>query len=310
MDGKLVPWADAKIHVLTHTFHYGVGAFEGIRAYETADGRPAVFRLKEHVERLFDSSKIVTLDLPYTIDEVMKACKETLIDNGLREGYIRPVSYIGEGVMGVHPGDNPIKLMIAVWKWGAYLGEEALSKGIRAKVSSYNRYHPNSMMTRAKLTGNYIGSVLEKKEAIDLGYDEGILLDVDGYVAEGSGENIFLVRDGKIKTTPLTSILPGITRSTVIQLAKDLGYEVDESRFTRDEMYIADELFFTGTAAEVTPIREVDGRKIGAGKIGPVTGKIQKLYFDVIRGKNAKYADWLDFYEVPTGVPKPAEVNS
>ena len=308
MDGKLVPWGDAKIHVLTHSFHYGVAAFEGIRSYKTEDGRSAIFRLGEHVERLFDSSKIVTLDLPYSIEEVSKACKEVLIDNGLQEGYLRPVSYIGEGVMGVHPGNNPIQLMIAAWKWGAYLGEDALSKGIRAKVSSYNRYHPNSMMTRAKLTGNYIGSVLAKKEAIDLGYDEGILLDVDGYVAEGSGENIFLISKGKIKTTPLTSILPGITRSTIIQLAEDLGYEVDESRFSRDEMYIADELFFTRTAAEVTPIREVDGRQIGAGKMGPVTRKLQTLYFDIIRGKNAKYADWLDYYEVPAG--KLAEVNS
>ncbi len=308
MDGKLVPWDDAKIHVLTHSFHYGVAAFEGIRSYKTADGRSAVFRLEEHVERLFDSSKIVTLDLPYSIEDVSKACKEVLIDNGLQEGYLRPVSYIGEGVMGVHPGNNPIQLMIAAWKWGAYLGEDALSKGIRAKVSSYNRYHPNSMMTRAKLTGNYIGSVLAKKEAIDLGYDEGILLDVDGYVAEGSGENIFLISKGKIKTTPLTSILPGITRSTIIQLAEDLGYEVEESRFSRDEMYIADELFFTGTAAEVTPIREVDGRPIGTGKMGPITGKLQTLYFDIIRGKNEKYADWLDYYEVPAG--KLAEVNS
>lgn len=308
MNGKLVPWADAKIHVLTHTFHYGVGAFEGIRAYKTADGRSAIFRLKEHVKRLFDSSRIVTLDIPYTPGEVAKACRETLIDNGLEEGYIRPVSYIGEGVMGVHPGNNPIHLMIAVWKWGAYLGEGALTKGIRAKVSSYNRYHPNSMMTRAKLTGNYIGSVLAKKEAIDLGYDEGILLDVDGFVAEGSGENIFLVRDGKIKTTPLTSILPGITRATIMQLAKDIGYEMEESLFTRDELYIADELFFTGTAAEVTPIREVDGRKIGSGKMGPVTDKLQSLYFDIIRGKNAKYAGWLDYYEVPAGAPKPAVV--
>ena len=308
MDGKLVPWDDAKIHVLTHSFHYGVAAFEGIRSYKTADGRSAVFRLEEHVQRLFDSSKIVTLDLPYSVEEVSKACKEVLIDNGLQEGYLRPVSYIGEGVMGVHPGNNPIQLMIAAWKWGAYLGDEALSKGIRAKVSSYNRYHPNSMMTRAKLTGNYIGSVLAKKEAIDLGYDEGILLDVDGYVAEGSGENIFLISNGKIKTTPLTSILPGITRSTIMQLAEDLGYEVEESRFSRDEMYIADELFFTGTAAEVTAIREIDGRPIGAGKMGPMTEKLQTLYFDVIRGKSSKYSGWLDYYDIPAG--KLEEVNS
>jgi len=298
MDGKLVDWDDAKIHVLTHSMHYGVAAFEGIRAYETHDGRSAVFRLRDHVRRLLDSSKIVLLSCPYDEDAVFEACKQTLVANGLKEGYVRPVVYIGDGVMGVYPADNPIRMFVAVWKWGTYLGPEALKKGIRAKVSSYNRYQPNSMMTRAKLTGNYVGSVLAKREAKSLGYDEAILLDVDGYVAEGSGENIFIVRKGKIKTTPLTAILPGITRDTVMTVASDLGYEVEEQRFSRDELYIADEAFFTGTAAEVTPIREVDGRVIGKGSIGPTTAKIQATYFDIIRGKNEQYSRWLDYYEV------------
>lgn len=315
MDGKLVDWDDAKIHVLTHSFHYGVAAFEGIRSYETHDGRPAVFRLKDHIRRLVESSKIVMMDVPYDADTLAEACKTTLAANGLKEGYIRPLVYIGDGVMGVYPAQNPIRVMVAVWKWGAYLGEEALKKGIRAKVSSYTRYQPNSMMTRAKLTGNYIGSVLAKREAKSLGFDEAILLDVDGYVAEGSGENIFLVRDGKLKTTPLTSILPGITRATVMQLAREMGLEVEEQRFTRDEVYIAEEAFFTGTAAEVTPIREVDGRAIGKGTMGPITKRIQSTYFDVIRGKVEKHAAWLDYYEVsvpPTSKEskKPAKAHT
>ncbi len=311
MDGKLVDWDDAKIHVLTHSFHYGVAAFEGIRAYETHDGRPAVFRLRDHVRRLVDSCKICLLDLPYDSDTIAEACKATLAANGLKEGYIRPVAYIGEGVMGVFPGNNPTRLCIAVWKWGAYLGEEAIKKGIRAKVSSYARYQPNSVMTRAKLTGNYVGSVLAKKEAKSLGFDEAILLDVDGYVAEGSGENIFIVRDGKIKTTPLTSILPGVTRDTVMALARDLGLEVQEQRFSRDEMYIADEAFFTGTAAEVTGIREIDGRVIGRGSVGPITHRIQSLYFDLIRGRLSQHPEWLEYYEVaPKEAKRPAKAHT
>jgi branched-chain amino acid aminotransferase len=299
MDGKLVDWDDAKVHVLTHSFHYGVAAFEGIRSYETHDGRSAVFRLKDHVRRLIESSKIVMMDLPYDADTIAEACKTTLAANGLKEGYVRPLVYIGDGVMGVYPANNPIRMLVAVWKWGSYLGEDALKKGIRAKVSSFTRYQPNSMMTRAKLTGNYIGSVLAKKEAKSLGFDEAILLDVDGYVAEGSGENIFIVRDGKLKTTPLTSILPGITRQTILTLAEEMGLDVEEQRFTRDEIYIADEAFFTGTAAEVTPIREVDGRAVGKGTLGPITKRIQTMYFDIIRGKVDKHQAWLDYYEVP-----------
>lgn len=298
MDGKQVPWDDAKIHVLTHSFHYGSAAFEGIRSYRTEDGRSAVFRLPDHIRRLFDSAKILGFEIPYSFDAVSEACINTLTANSLGEGYIRPIAYIGDGVMGVFPADNPIRLMVAVWKWGAYLGEEALKKGIRVKVSSYTRYQPNSVMTRAKVTGNYVTGVLAKKEARALGFEEALLLDPDGYVAEGSGENIFIVRDGKLKTTPLTVILPGVTRATILQFASDLNLEVEESRFTRDELYIADEAFFCGTASEVTPIREVDGRVIGRGGMGPITRKIQGLYFDVIRGRVPKYKDWLTSYDV------------
>jgi branched-chain amino acid aminotransferase len=298
MDGKQVPWDDAKIHVLTHSFHYGAAAFEGIRAYRTDDGRSAVFRLRDHIRRLFDSAKILGIEIPFSFDAVCAACVETLTANALPEGYIRPIAYIGDGVMGVYPADNPIRLLVAVWKWGAYLGEEALKKGIRVKVSSFARYQPNSVMTRAKLTGNYVTGVLAKKEAKSLGFDEGLLLDPDGFVAEGSGENIFIVRDGKLKTTPLTVILPGITRSTILQMAKDLNLDVEEARFTRDEVYIADEAFFCGTACEVTPIREVDGRTVGRGGMGPITRKIQTLYFDTLRGRAAKYKDWLTTYEI------------
>jgi len=305
MDGKQVPWDDAKIHVLTHSFHYGAAAFEGIRAYRTDDGRSAVFRLNDHIRRLYESAKILGFEIPYAFDAVCAACVETLTANSLPEGYIRPIAYIGDGVMGVYPADNPIRLLVAVWKWGAYLGEEALKKGIRVKVSSYTRYQPNSVMTRAKVTGNYVTGVLAKKEAKSLGFDEALMLDTDGFVAEGSGENVFIVRDGKIKTTPLTVILPGITRATILRFAEDLGMKLTEERFTRDEVYIADEAFFCGTASEVTPIREVDGRTIGNGGMGPLTRKIQSLYFDVIRGRSAKYKDWLTSFDVIPGSNKP-----
>ncbi|HTF57315.1 MAG TPA: branched-chain amino acid transaminase [Planctomycetota bacterium] len=313
MDGRQVPWDDAKIHVLTHSFHYGAAAFEGIRAYRTDDGRSAVFRLQDHIRRLFESAKILGFEIPYTFDAVCAACLETLTANALPEGYIRPIAYIGDGVMGVYPADNPIRLLVAVWKWGAYLGEEALKKGIRVKVSSYARYQPNSVMTRAKVTGNYVTGVLAKKEAKTLGFDEALLLDPDGFVAEGSGENIFIVRDGRIKTTPLTVILPGITRATILRFAEDLGLRLVEERFTRDEVYIADEAFFCGTASEVTPIREVDGRTIGNGGMGPLTRKIQSLYFDVIRGRSAKYKDWLTSFDVtaaPNKSKRPAKAHT
>ena len=305
MDGKLVDWDDAQVHVLTHTFHYGLGAFEGIRSYELADGRSAVFRLKEHIRRLADSCHIGQMKLPFSQEELAAACKETLAANGLKAGYIRPVAYIGHGVMGVHPADNPIRVFIATWKWGAYLGEEALKKGIRTKISSYTRFQPNSIMTRAKLTGNYATGILAKREAKSLGFDEAIMLDSDGFCAEGSGENLFIVRDGKIKTTPLTCVLPGITRDTILTLARDNGIPIEEQRFSRDELYIADEAFFTGTAAELTPIREVDGRTIGKGEPGPVAKKLQEKFFEVVRGQNKKYADWLDVYEVGGGAKEP-----
>ncbi len=309
MDGKLVPWDDAKVHVLTHSLHYGLAAFEGIRAYQTHDGRSAVFRLRDHMRRLLDSCRIGQIECPYTIDELSAAGKETLAANGLKAGYIRPVVYIGDGVMGVHPQDNPIRAFIATWSWGAYLGEEALKKGIRAKISSYSRFQPNTIMTRGKITGHYVTSILAKREAKALGYDEAIMLDADGYCAEGSGENLFIVRDGKVKTTPLTCVLPGITRDTVMTLARQAGIPVEEQRFSRDELYVADEAFFTGTAAEVTPIREVDDRTMGKGVPGPITLRLQELFFDAVLGRDAGHADWLDYYEVaaePAGARKRA----
>ncbi len=267
MDGELIPWDEAKVHVLTHTLHYGLGVFEGIRCYLCKDGRSGIFRLEAHVKRLFDSALIGEIEIPFSQAEIMEACKDVVRTNGLEEAYIRPIVFIGEGVMGVHPHDNPVRVAIVAWRWGAYLGEEALRKGTRVKTSSYTRHHVNAMMTKAKICGNYVNSVLAKREAARLGYDEAIMLDTEGYVAEASGENIFLVKDGVIKTTPPTSILPGITRDSVIQIARDKGYTVLEERFTRDELYTADEVFFTGTAAEVTPIREIDDRPVGLSLI-------------------------------------------
>lgn len=311
VNGKLVDWDKATFHVLTHSLHYGLGAFEGIRAYATHDGGQAIFRLKEHVRRLFDSCHIANLKVPYTRAQIVEACKQVLSVNGLREGYIRPIVFIGAGVMGVYPADNPIEVAIVAWKWGKYLGPEALEKGVRCMVSSIQRYAPNTMMTRGKITGNYTASVLAKSEAKKAGFDEAILLDVDGFVAEGSGENIFIVRDNVIKTTPFTSILPGITRDSVIRLARDQGFEVQEQKFTRDEMYIADEVFFTGTAAEVTPIREIDGRQIGEGRPGPVAKKLQTAFFDVVSGRSSRYASWLTPFGVGSKAParaKPARI--
>ncbi|MEN2986203.1 MAG: branched-chain amino acid transaminase [Thermodesulfovibrionaceae bacterium] len=294
MDGKFVDWDEAKVHVLTHSLHYGLAIFEGIRCYNTEKG-PAVFRLKDHVERLFKSAHIFTIKIPFTEEEITEAIKETIRVNKLESCYIRPIVFIGYGAMGLYPKNNPVQVAIAVWKWGAYLGEEGLQKGIRVKTSSFIRNHVNSNMSRGKVAGYYVNSQLAKIEAISCGYDEAVLLDTEGYVSEGSGENIFIVRKGALKTTPLTSILEGITRDTVIIIAKDLGIEVKEERFTRDELYISDEAFFTGTAAEITPIREVDGRVIGNGKRGPITEKIQNIFFDIVKGRNSKYLYWLDF---------------
>ncbi len=295
MDGKLIPWEEANVHILTHSLHYGLGVFEGIRCYLGHDGKSAVFRLREHVDRLFDSAQIGDIKIPYSKREIAEACKETLRVNRLREGYIRPIVFIGEGVMGVYPGDNPIQVAIITWSWGAYLGEEALEKGIRVKVSSYTRHHVNVMMTKAKICGNYVNSVMAKREAVKMGYDEALMLDTEGYVSEASGENIFMVKNGVLKTTPLTSILSGITRDSVIQIAKAKKITLVEERFTRDELYTAQEAFFTGTAAELTPIREVDDRVIGNGKPGPITRELQAAFFDIVKGKNPEYREWLDY---------------
>ncbi|MEK6560489.1 MAG: branched-chain amino acid transaminase [Nitrospirota bacterium] len=294
MDGKFVNWKDANVHVLTHTLHYGVGAFEGIRCYKAADG-PAIFRLDEHVERLFMSSHILQINIPYKREEIREAIKDTVRINRLESCYIRPIVFIGYGSMGLYVEDNPINVAVAVWEWGAYLGDEGLEKGIRAKISSFTRHHVNISMTRAKVPGYYVNSILAKKEVKAAGYDEAILLDPDGYVAEGSGENIFIARKGIIKTTPLTSILAGITRETIIQVARDMGLTVVEERFSRDDLYIADEAFLTGTAAELTPLREVDNRIIGSGKPGPVTKRLQDAFFSIVHGKDSRYKNWLTY---------------
>lgn len=297
-DGKMVPWAEANVHVLTHGLHYGTGVFEGIRSYKCANGSSAVFRLHEHSTRLLHSTHILGLKMPYSASQIDAAIMETLQANKLAEGYIRPLTFVGDGEMGVYPGANPVRTIIAVWPWGAYLGAEALEMGIRVKTSSFVRHHVNSMMTKAKAAGNYVNSVLAKMEAKADGYDEALMLDVNGFVSEATGENIFIVRNGIIKTTPLTSILGGITRDALMTMAHDLGYKVLEQQFTRDELYIADEAFFTGTAAELTPIREVDNRTIGVGKRGPITKHLQEEYFKVVKGQNAKYEDWLTRYTV------------
>jgi branched-chain amino acid aminotransferase len=294
MDGKFVDWEAAQVHVLSHTLHYGVGVFEGIRCYRTDDGGSAIFRLKEHVDRLFASAHIVLLKIPFSRKEICQAIRQTLTTNGLTEGYIRPIVFIGEGEMGLFVKTNPIGVAVAAWSWGAYLGEEGIKKGIRAKVSSFSRHHVNAAMTKGKINGYYVTSVLAKWEVKKAGYDEAVMLDTEGYVAEASGENIFIVRNGILQTSTLTSILPGITRDSVLNIARKLDIPVKEARFTRDEMYTADEMFFTGTAAEITPVREVDDRRVGTGKPGPITQEIQEAFFDIVRGKNALFAHWLD----------------
>ncbi len=295
MDGAFVGGEEANVHVLTHSLHYGLGVFEGIRCYKCEDGRSAVLRLGEHTERLFASARILQIEIPFSKEEINEAIKETLRKNDLKEGYIRPIVYLGNGSMGLYPKDNTVKVAIAAWEWGAYLGEEGIKNGIRTKISSFTRHHVNSAMTKAKACGYYVNSILAKREVVASGYDEAIMLDTDGYVSEGSGENIFIVKDGVIKTTPLTSVLNGITRDSVITIAADRGIELKEQRFTRDELYIADEVFLCGTAAEVTPIREVDERPIGDGKPGPVTKGIQGVFFDAVTGKLDKYKAWLAY---------------
>ena len=297
LDGKLVDWDKAQIHVLTHSLHYGMAAFEGIRAYKTPTGT-AVFRLAEHVRRLFDSCHIMGMKIPFTREQISEAIRETVRTNKMDECYVRPLVFMGDGAMGVYAPNNPIRVTIAVWKWGAYLGEEGLKRGIRAKVSSFTRSHPNATMNKAKVTANYVNSMLAKREARDSGFDEAILLDPMGLVAEGSGENLFVMRDGILTTPPLPNVLGGITRDTVLAIAADLKVPTQVRNFARDEVYIADEAFFCGTAAEITPIRDVDNRQIGEGRMGPITEKIQSTYFDLVRGKNAnaeRNGRWLTY---------------
>ncbi|MFM9971432.1 MAG: branched-chain amino acid transaminase [Burkholderiales bacterium] len=291
-DGKLVPWREATTHVLTHSLHYGLAVFEGVRAYKTVDGT-AIFRLAEHTDRWFNSGKIYMMQLPYDRETLMEAQKEVVRANQLEECYIRPIAFYGSEKMGVSPKGATVHVSIAAWPWGAYLGAEGIEKGIRVKTSSYSRHHVNVNMARAKFSGTYANSILANLEATEHGYDEALLLDTEGFVAEGAGENLFVIKDGKIYEPEIASALMGITRASVIILARELGYEVSARRMTRDDIYIADEAFFTGTAAEVTPIRELDGRTIGEGKRGPITTRIQQLFFDVIRGKVAKHKDWL-----------------
>ena len=291
-DGKLVDWRDAKLHVLTHSLHYGMGVFEGVRAYRTASGT-SVFRLREHTRRLFNSAKIFQMTLPFAFEQIVDAQKLVVRENRLQSCYIRPIAWIGSEKLGVSPRGNTVHVAIAAWEWGAYLGEEGLAKGIRVKTSSFSRHHVNVSLVRAKASGYYINSILANQEVTAHGYDEALLLDTDGYVSEGAGENVFIVRNGTIYTPDLASCLDGITRDSVITMARDLGYTVIEKRITRDEMYCADEAFFTGTAAEITPIRELDDRTIGEGSRGPITGRLQSLFFEVVGGKADRYADWL-----------------
>jgi len=296
LDGKLVAWDDARIHVLTHALHYGVSVFEGIRAYRTGDGRSAVFRLPEHIQRLHDSAHIVLMEIPYSAGQLVEACVETLKANRQPDGYIRPIAFFGYGAMGVG-AVNPVQVAVATWPWGAYLSDEGLKKGIRAKVSSFTRMHVNVNMVRAKVGGQYVNSFLANREATLAGYEEAILLDTEGYVAEGAGENIYIVKSGVLYTPPLSSpVLAGLTRDSVLRIARDAGVPVVEQKFTRDTMYLADELFMTGTAAEVTPVREVDNRRIGPGVPGPVTRKLQEIYFRAVHGDEPRYREWLTYY--------------
>jgi len=291
-DGKMVPWREATTHVLTHTLHYGMGVFEGVRAYQTANGS-AIFRLKEHTERLFRSAHILGMALPFDPATLAQAQLEVVRQNKLESCYLRPMAFYGPEAMGISAKELSVHVIVAAWPWGVYLGKEALEHGIRVKTSSFTRHHVNITMCKAKANGNYMNSILAHHEAAHDGYDEALLLDVEGYVAEGSGENIFIVRHGKLCTPDLTSALEGITRDTIIQFAEEIGMPVVEKRITRDEVYSADEAFFTGTAAEVTPIRELDNRAIGAGRRGPMTEKLQSMYFDSVSGKLAHHQDWL-----------------
>jgi branched-chain amino acid aminotransferase len=295
MDGELVDWDDATVHVLSHALHYGTGAFEGIRAYETERG-PAVFRLTEHMERLARSCKAIAIPIDWTVDEIVAATKQVFTANELTSGYIRPLVFYGTGSMGLNPAGATVHTMIATWEWGAYLGEDGIANGIRVKVSSWRRIGQDSMMPNAKLTGGYINSVQAKQEALRGGYDEAVMLNRDGFVAEGSGENLFIVRDGVVVTPPLSAgVLEGLTRQAVMTLLRDDGYEIVEQDLTRTDLYYADEMFFTGTAAEVTPIREVDDRAVGGGRPGPVTKRAQEMFMEAVTGGNERHGDWLEY---------------
>ncbi|MCF6344944.1 MAG: branched-chain amino acid transaminase [Thiomicrorhabdus sp.] len=292
LDGEMVPWRDAKVHVLTHTLHYGMGVFEGVRAYEAEQGT-SIFRLDTHTDRLFNSAKIMNMDIPFDKETINEAQRASVKLNNLKSAYLRPMAFYGSEGMGLRADNLKVHVMVAAWEWGAYMGEENLTRGIKVATSSYTRHHVNVTMTKAKSNGSYMNSMLALQEAISHGCDEALLLDTEGFVAEGSGENFFMIRDGVLYTPELTSALDGITRKTIMQMAKELGIEVVEKRITRDEVYIADEAFFTGTAAEVTPIRELDNRPIGIGSRGPITEKLQTLYFDIVHGRSPEHMSWL-----------------
>ncbi len=294
LDGEFIDWDDANVHILTHSLHYGLAVFDGMRAYRRADGGTYIFRLREHVDRLFDSAKMCLLQPKYTREQIMAVCVDALKVNAMVDGYIRPMVFVGEGAMGIYAPHNPIRTSVLAWTWGAYLGEEALKNGIRTKISSFARHHINVSLAKAKMTGQYSNSVLAKREAKAAGYDEAILLDANGYVSEGSGENIFAVRRGVLYTPDLScSILEGITRDTILTLAREMGIPVVEGRLTRDQIWLADEVFLTGTAAEVTPVREIDNRTVGDGIVGPITKKLQARFFEIVRGSDASHPEWL-----------------
>jgi branched-chain amino acid aminotransferase len=299
-DGQLVPWDACNVHILTHTLHYGLGVFEGMRAYTRADGRSAIFRLTDHLHRFMSGARMCHLPLPYSEEQIAAACVEVCVANKLRECYLRPIAIVGDGAMGVGAMDNPTHVAIAAWPWGTYLGEEAIARGVRVKVSSFVRPHVNSQLHKGKVVGHYVNSILAKREALMDGYQEAILLSSDGYVSEATGENIFCVYAGDLWTTALGGpILGGITRHTLVKLAHEAGIKVKESSLTRDILYTADEVFMCGTAAEITPVREIDRRQIGAGQPGPITKALQQRYFEVVRGRDTNHLDWLTFYDVP-----------
>jgi branched-chain amino acid aminotransferase len=295
MDGEIVDWDKAQVHILTHTLHYGLGVFEGIRCYECEDGSSAIFRLKDHIKRLYNSADILSMKIPFEGKTLFEACKEIMRINKLKHGYIRPLAFIGDGEMGLYALNNPIRVAIAAWPWGTYLGDEGVKNGIRAKVSSYTRHQEKVILSKSKAVSSYTNSILAKREVLSAGYEEAIMLDPKGHILEATGENVFMVSDGVVKTAPLdVSVLEGITRDSIITILKDEGIPVKEELFRLEDVYAADELFLTGTAAEVTPVREVDDRAIGTGKPGPITQKVQKIYFNTIKGKNKKYSKWLD----------------